>query len=178
MPCNQYYGLGFFQEQGQTCEVILEEDQDHVEARNATYTDNNNALDWVSGFLKSFTDDGDELNNFFSCTVWNICDLGDKVNNPDVKNFLCAFDVIFLSETWLTSKQLGIKYLVLATRLFITLSDRNNTRVQNVVLVAKWFCTLLRRSLENKCDHFVVSFIGPSQVHSQLPLWTYAIHAS
>lgn len=47
-------------------------------------------------------------NSSNNCVSWNICGLATKLGNSDIQKYLSKFDIIFLSETWLTEKDIDI----------------------------------------------------------------------
>ena len=121
--------------------------------------------------LKSFTDHGNKLMislvilfGIFVILVINL------ISNPNVKTFLSAFDVIFLSETWLTTKQLDMEYLVFGNytiHSFLKKKQHQGARRGSggeMILYTSEKVSV--NVLENKCDHFVVSCIWPNQVYS------------
>lgn len=92
--------------------------------------------------------------------VWNINGLGSKLESGDLQEYLKQYDIIFLSETWLTQHQLNINEIyfdnyeiVNAVRQKVHKKAKRGSGGLTIMYNPD---TITVNVVETKCDHFIV----------------------
>ena len=105
-----------------------------------------------------------------NCVAWNICGLNNKLGNEALQKYLTNFDVIFLSETWLTKRDLEIDDIFFGDyelehviRPNIHARAKRGSGGLSVLFNPEKVDVKL---LESCCDHFLVAKVKPASTET------------